>query len=291
MYLLKLGLRPWKQAFFSQIFTVIAVGVLLFLGGFLFWIELNLTPLIHRLRHENVLTAYLAPTVVGQEEKKMMDTIQMTIGAATKNKIEVRQVGIEEFIKELENTYPALSQELMDLGPEINNIVPRHISISGILPDSIQNQVKALPGIEFIESSSNRHVHTLTAFQTLQWIVRILAIGLGIALLTAMIHLTRMNTHIQKEVIDLLRFWGAGIITLRLPGFLTALSIGSLGGMITYLGWTTLSIQFTDYIKIVTPSPLPSHEFGIYFILIGALVGFLSEFIGGFFFWKNSTGQ
>jgi hypothetical protein len=63
MYLLKLALRPWRLAVFSQFFSGIAVGFLLLMMGFLYWIEEGLKPVMEHLRKEQVVTAYLDSTV------------------------------------------------------------------------------------------------------------------------------------------------------------------------------------------------------------------------------------
>ena len=71
MLLLKLSLRPWKLAPASHLFSSVAVGFLLLLVGFLFWMQTGLRPLVARLQGEQVVTAYLDPSVDAKDETKL----------------------------------------------------------------------------------------------------------------------------------------------------------------------------------------------------------------------------
>ena len=133
MYLLKLALRPWRLALWSQLFSSMAVGFLLLLMGFLLWIEQGLKPILVRLHGEQVVTAYLDNTVNSKDEKLVVDKIRVALGAestTTSTEPEIKLVNSADFIGLIKNQYPDLGGELENLGQEIEQIVPRYISIS-----------------------------------------------------------------------------------------------------------------------------------------------------------------
>jgi cell division protein FtsX len=164
-YLFKLSIRPWKRSPYSQIFTSLAVGVLLFLASFLFWMQWSLSPVIDRLQHEQVITAYLDTSVEPSAETTIVDSIRTSVGAHA----EIQMVQPEQFIAHLKNDYPELSRELEDLGPEVTTVVPRYVSVSGILPDSSLDDVKSVHGVQSAESSKDRFQTVIGAFRALKW--------------------------------------------------------------------------------------------------------------------------
>src|SRR2546423_1094766 len=127
MYLLKLSLRPWRLAPFSQLFSAIAVGFLLFLISFLLWMQQGLKPVLSRLQGEQVVIAYLDRSVERKDEERIVDQIQLSLGAHPS--IEVKLVNSNQFVGMLKAQYSELGRELEDLGPEMDQIVPRYISI------------------------------------------------------------------------------------------------------------------------------------------------------------------
>jgi hypothetical protein len=97
MYLLKLAFRPWRLAMLSQVFSAIAVGVLLLLVGFLFWMQQGLKTVLVRLQGEQVLTAYISSSVNTADEVKLMDSVKRTV--ENQNGIETKFVNATEFLK------------------------------------------------------------------------------------------------------------------------------------------------------------------------------------------------
>ena len=48
----------------------------------------------------------------------------------------------KEFVGNLKEAYPDLSRELEDLGPEMDTVVPRYVSVSGMLPSQGLERIK-----------------------------------------------------------------------------------------------------------------------------------------------------
>lgn len=282
MYLLKLALRPWRVAPWSQAFAAMAVGFLLVLSAFLFWMERGLKPVVHRMKSEQVITAYLDPSLENLDEGKLVDSIQVALGAKS---VDVKVVGSQQFVDELKGHYPELSKELQSLGQEVNSIVPRYVSVSGVLPASAVSAVKAVPGIESAETSSDRYHHIVGAFGALRWVARLLAVGLCLALMTGLIHLSRMNSYLHRESIRLMKLWGASALTLRTPALLSGLWVGISGGVIAAVGWVTGGIWLAEHVKALSPllkdMALPQAQMAAGLLILGALIGAAAGTFGG----------
>lgn len=260
MYLLKLALRPWRLAPVSQIFSSIAVGVLLLLGGFLFWMQQELKPVISRLQHEQVVTAYLDPGLDAKNEGAVMDSIHLALaaperslpgGEAAAPKVDL--VHSDQFIKEIKERYPDLGRELEELGPDAGLVVPRYVSVAGVIDDDVLKTIKALPGIQAAETSKDRYTQIVGAFSALRWVAKVLALGIAFAMLMGLVHLSRINAHLHEDAIGLLRLMGAGEWTVRVPGMLSGMGVGMLGGAMGFVGWMTGGVWLTRHVRAISP--------------------------------------
>jgi cell division protein FtsX len=284
MFLLKLSLRPWRLAPLSQAFSAIAVGFLLLLVGFMFWMQAGLKPVLARLQGEQIVTAYLDASVDAKDENKIVDSIRTALGAHSEN-TDVRLVTTQEFVANLKGAYPDLSRELEDLGGEMNAVVPRYVSISGVLPDSALQSVKSVPGIESAESSKDRYLHIVGAFSALRWVAKLLVVGLALALLTGLIHLSRMNAYLHRDALTILRLWGANEATLRVPSMISGVFVGAAGGVIAFVGWLTIGTWLARHIRALSPMlrdmPAASVMVALSLLAGGILVGLFAGALGG----------
>ena len=281
MYLLKLAMRPWKVAPISQTVTIFAVGFLLFLSGFLLSLQQGLRPLIARLHNEQVITAYIDSASSPKEEERIVDTLKTQLGA----KAQISVFTSNNFIDEIRNEYPELSRELEDLGGEVTTIVPRYVSVSGFLPDTALASVKSVSGIESAESSINRYSHIVGAFKTLHWLVGLLSLGLCFSLLAGLIQLSKINSFVQADALSILRLWGAGHLTLKMPRILTSLTSGGLGGLVAGVAWLLAAPWLNFRVKALSPMfadiQLPQLQLAIALFLIGVVLGLLAGAFSG----------
>jgi cell division protein FtsX len=185
---------------------------------------------------------------------------------------------------QLKGQYPDLVRELEDLGQEMIQIVPRFISISGILPEASLEKIRNTPGIESAESSKDRYHHIIGAFTTLRWVSRILMGGICLALLTGLIHLSRMNAYLHRDTLTLLRFWGAGSTILAAPGMISGIFVGLLGGGIASVGWMTLGVWLTKHVRslsvLLKGMPPFSTHLSLSLLGFGALLGLVAGLFG-----------
>jgi cell division transport system permease protein len=292
MYLLKLSLRPWRSAPFSQVFSSLAVGFLVFVCGLAFWVQSGMDPVLAQIESRQILTAYLDPTIDRKEEPKVVDSIRSALGAkalsATANggsPLEIRFVGSEQFVDQLKAVYPDLSRELGDLGSEMNAIVPRYVSVTGSLPEGSLERVRKVGGVESADSSKDRNRHVVAAFSMLRWVARLLAAGMAIALLTGLVHLSRMNSFLHRETLAILRLWGASAAQLRLPSVCSGLSVGLVGGALAATAWALLGARLIEHLRALSPvlrgmPPAPGVWVLAALALTGAALGALAGVAG-----------
>ncbi len=284
MYLLKLALRSWRLAPLSQVFSAIAVGFLLLLIGFLFWMHQGLKPILVRLQGEQVITAYIQSTVEKKDELKLLDEVHRAL--VHEGNVDVKMVNASQFLQLLKGQYPDLGRELEDLGQEMVQVIPRYVSVSGILSNSALEKIKNIPGIESAESSKDRYRQIVGAFSALRWVARILMTGVFFALLTGLIHLSRMNVYLHQDALSLLKYWGAGSGTLVTPGIISGLCVGIIGGGIASIGWLTGGNWLTHQVKalssLLKTMPSVHSHLAIVLFIVGATLGLLAGALGSF---------
>ncbi|MGK5084044.1 hypothetical protein WDW37_12170 [Bdellovibrionota bacterium FG-1] len=284
MFLLKLSFRPWRLAPLSQLFSAAAVGFLLLLVGFLFWMQAGLRPVLARLQGEQVVTAYLNSNVDPKDETRVVDSIRTVLGAHAE-KADIRLIDSKEFLAHLKGAYPDLATELEDLGADSALVVPRYVSISGVLPSSALRDVRSVSGIESAESSKDRYVHIIGAFAALRWVAKLLVLGLALALLTGLIHLSRMNAYLHRDALVVLKLWGANESILRLPSMISGVLVGTIGGIGAFAGWLLLGDSLAHHIRALSPllRDLPGSSMGLALSLLvgGVLVGLFAGALGG----------
>jgi cell division protein FtsX len=282
--LFKLSLRPWRLSLLSQLCSALAVGFLLTMAGFLFWVQQGLRPVLSRLHQEQVITAYLSPAVESGAEQKVADAIQLSLGAQAARS-EIRLVGARQFVAEVAKQYPELAKDIEDLGSDATPLVPRYVSIAGVLEDATLDRVRSVSGIESAESSKDRYRNVLGAFAALRWIARLLVAGLALALFTGLIHLARTNAYIHREAAALMRLWGGSGAVLQAPGILSGLSVGMLGGAFAATGWMSTGLWLGHHVKNLSPllreMPAPNPAFAGILLVAGALIGLAAGGIAG----------
>ena len=279
LLLMKLALRPWRLAPLSQLFSAIAVGFLLVMAGFLFWVQQGLRPVLARLHQEQVITAYLSPSIEAGGEQHVADEVRLSLGAHAE-RADVKLVGADQFVAEVAKQYPDLAKEVQDLGNDAALVVPRYVSVSGILSETALERVRAVSGIESAESSRDRYRSVVGAFSALRWVARLLVVGLGLALLTGLIHLARTNAYIHREAIALMRLLGGSGAWLQAPGMLSGLGVGLLGGAMAALTWVSAGVWLGHHVKNLSPllrdMPVLNPLFALVLLFAGTLVGLIA---------------
>lgn len=293
MFLLRLSLRPWRLAPLNHAFSAVAVGFLLLVAGFLFWLQDGLRPVVARLQSEQVITAYLAAPELppgaaqegGAEAAQITDAIRVAVGAHAAVAPDVRYVSSHQFVKNLNANYPELSRELEDLGPEMTAVVPRYVSVTGLLGEAALERVRAVPGVESAESSRDRYARVVGAFLALRWVARLLVAGAALALLTGLIHLSRLNAYMHRETLTILKLWGASATEMRAPAMISGALVGAMGGLGAGAGWLLAGHDLSEQIRSLSPMllglPPASASLALGLVAVGVLIGICAGALGG----------
>ena len=272
----------------SQLMTALSIGVLLFCMGFLFWIQNALKPITEKLKNEYVLTVYFDPLLDRNSESDLVDRIKMTVGAQAED-IQVMETA--QFISKMREINSNLAHELEELGPESNAIIPRYITLNGTLKNLDSDKIKSMKGVEQIDSSKDRNKNVVAAYGVLNNLIRFLIIGSFFALLTGLVHLTRMNSQLHEDAVSLMKQLGAGFFETRLPTFISGLSVGVVGGILAFLGWLTMGPKLVEFVKAISTHfngvPAESGSLGVILLMIGLILGVLSGVMAEFKFLKK----
>lgn len=288
VYLLKLAFRPWKRAPMSQFMTALSIGALLFCMGFLFWIQNALRPITEKLKNEYVMTVYFDPQLDRNSENDVVDRIKVMVGAQAED---IKVMETSQFISKMRDINSGLAHELEDLGPESSAIIPRYVTLRGNLNNLDSDKIKLVKGVEQIDSSKDRNKNVVAAYGVLNNLIRFLIVGVFFALLTGLIHLTRMNSQLHEDAITLMKQWGAGLFETRLPTFISGLSVGIVGGVMAFLGWIFMGPKLISFVKALSIHfngiPTESSSMGVILLMIGLILGVLSGLLAELKFVKK----
>jgi hypothetical protein len=272
----------------SQVFSSFVVGFLVLLCGFLFFLEQGLKPIVNRLQGEEVITAWVTPEVPVTDEVALLEQVRAAVAATRPRKevrsFEARFTGTAEFLNGIAKPYPELKRQIEDLGAAGSEMVPRYITLSGVFSEKTLETIRSVRGVDKVETSRNRHAHVVGAYRALRWVVRLLVTGLALALLTGLIHLARMNAHLHRDAIAILRLWGAGPWTLRTPALFSGALVGFLGGVASFLGWLLGSPWLIHNIRAISPMlaelRMPGLEASAGLLVAGVLIGVIAGSAG-----------
>ena len=278
MLLLKLALRPWKSNLTGQLFSVFSFSFLLLLGGFLYWLYDGIEQTIHKTQTENVVVAYLSPNVKERDTAQIVDQMKLSLSAPARKSIQSFTTG--DFLKDIELTYPALREQLVNLGEDIKTIVPKYLLISGTFLESDMTTLKNLKGVESIESSEHRFKSLGSTFKVVKWIVLAIGIGLFLALMGTVLQNARFNSVSNQQLIPILRQWGAGNLYMRTPAFLSGLFFGLASGVGVFVLWLMFSrsigYQIKTFSHVLGDLALPDFQIGFNLLIVSVLFGVLS---------------
>lgn len=285
MFLLKLSLRPLKREPIHQVLSALSLAFLSFLFAFLFWFQDVLSPVIDKLRNQQILTVYLKPELTETQRETLQDTIRSTVSSisspSASKDLEMVYVSSGQFLEHLGNENPELKKELALLGADVLQMVPRYFSLGGVFSEDSAGKIQTLAGVEAVDSSSQRYGPLLASLKTIQWVVRVLLLGVLAGLVTGYIHIARLNGHLLVDAVGVLRSWGAGVFTLRAPSFLSSLWIGLLASSVSVVAWVSLHLWMGQYLQNVFPglSGMASTDWTFGFKLFG--VGIFLAAVGG----------
>jgi len=271
--------------------AVLAVSFLLFLLGSLFWLQKGLKPVVQEMKSQELLTIYLSTETLDRARRDIEDSIRITLGSSPGFEVHsLRFFGSHEFLKELTLTHPALRNQLINLGSEMARIVPRYFSLKGRFSgdsDSrkLRQSLQEIRGVGSVEASSHRFKNTIDAFVSVRTVVRILLVGVWLALISCLAQFSRLNAQFNRDAISLFKLMGANGIFLRVPGMIHGVLVAVLGSGVCFLVWFLFSDSFTSNLMGISPLyekiSLPVQAWPLDLLMVGILTGAVAGFLGG----------
>jgi cell division protein FtsX len=224
----------------------VAISATLLLGlALLVCIELSMMSARGRLERENRLTIYISPAVPTSAESKLSDRIVQSLGAHAESSVTSKWVASSETLGFLKSEHPELYAEIRDLGSEGDALVPRVVhATASFEPSALSSAVTMLrdiPGVESVETTESRAAALAPAVRGLQWLLRVLALGVASAWVLGWVALARAHSASLAGVIKPLRLWGAGVWAARAPGILAGAWVGLPSGVLAGAGYFLLA--------------------------------------------------
>lgn len=290
MFLLKLAIRPWKLAPFSQFLASTSSVVLLFLIGFLVWFSSSVSTVIKRLSGDQIVTVYLETGSDAAKPGVVTDSIRTSLGSSA---IHIDFVGANEFLDSLAKNYPELSKEISSLGEEQKALTPQYLSLKGKITNDQLIRIKKINGVESIDTSGDRFRPIVENLQALRFVTNAFLIGAFIALAALFILLSRMNRSIHDEISSLLRQMGSSEARARSPqilsGALFGLSTAGVAGFLAMLAQERFLAHFMTFSPYFNSMSEPSFIHHLIIPLTGVGIGAACGWFGSKFRGEQSA--
>lgn len=240
MVSLRLSLRPWKSAPMTQWMALGSLSFILVGFNSVYWMGENVSTIVEKLEAERIVTVYLDPSVGKRPDEPhlqtgaIQDAIRTQLGSS---RISSDYTDAQTFLKDLESSYPELAREVQALGADAEWVTPRFFTLKGAVSDSTIEELKKIPGIEGIESSDKK-VHPVTqSLKAIFWVSRLFTAGLGLAFVTLLFLIARLNRQCQSEVASMIRQWGGTRLQMRLPQIWNQFFLACSAAVLSIAAW------------------------------------------------------
>ena len=289
MPILKLSLRAWRLAPASQLGASLISAALLLCVALLLCLEFSMTSARGKIERENRISVFLAPSVAAGEEEKITDQIRQSLGAHAEGSVQSKFVPVSETMKALKESHAELYNELRDLGAESESIVPRVVHLTARFDSgsvlAAADSVRKIPGVESVETTEARAAALRPAVRGLQWLVRLLTVGVAAAWVLGWIALARSHAASLSGITAPLRLWGAADWTARTPGMLAGFWIGLPAGIMAALAYSFLARPVLQKLAVSSSlfdvAAIPGFSGVLVLLLTSTLAGLSSGALSG----------
>lgn len=231
MTLLKLILRPWRRELGSQILTLLASSTLLLLMVFLGGLEHGLERWLKGFSAEQTVAVFVKPNLEEAEIQKIDAALKAILPG------ELEWISSSRYLEEADQFAPELAQQVKELGDEGKALLPLHFRWHGEAVDADFEQIRKISGVEQVETTAIQRRASVRAYQSLIWVIRMLSMGVALAIAVGFFHLARLNTQLLSDVMRLLKSWGANRFSQRLPSALSIAVMGCAAGLLAAVSW------------------------------------------------------
>lgn len=250
MHLVKFMFRAWKRAFPVQALSVLALSFSLVALSMSIFLERSISPVVDRIKNEQVVTVYVKAGDDSKPAAAIADAIRISIGSQA---IRVQAGEPAQFLRDIAVQNAELARQIQGLGPEMNNLLPRYVTLHGRVTLEQIRKIDALSGVERIESSKDRYRPIIESFSSIRKIVLSAEAGFALLIFLIIAYIAQVNAHLQKDVASLLRHWGGTPFQARLPTLLSCAFTGLVTGVVAAAIWALLQPVVLTQIRGFSP--------------------------------------
>ena len=289
MPILKISLRAWRKTPGSQIWASFISAALLLSVALLLSLDLSMRTARGRIERENRVSVFISPEVLPEGESKLVDQVTQVLGAHSESEVTTKFVSSQETLRFLKELHPELYAELRDLGEEGTSLVPRVVHATAQFPvgslGSVTDQVRKISGVEAVETTESRAAAVRSAVVGLQWLMRLLVVGVAAAWVLGWMALARSHSASLAGVVAPLRMWGADGMISRAPGMLAGLWVGIPSGLIAAVTYFFLARPFLQKLSgsstLFETTTIPGVSAGVALLLTSVIAGLAAGAFSG----------
>lgn len=173
-------------------------------------------------------------TIQMKEPNASVDAIR---DALQGDDVSFEELKTEEILKKMEEEEPELIQTVRSLGAEGLQLVPKILTVRGLVNEEALEKVKLMTEVYRVDQSPVHHARLQGFYSHLGFEMRICILLILFLVMVQLLVFQRIQNRDSQEVMKNLLAWGVSGIQARVPGFLSILSLSSFSILISSIEW------------------------------------------------------
>ena len=151
--------------------------------------------------------------------------------------VTIEELKTEEVLKKMEEEEPELVQTVRSLGTEGVQLVPKLLTVRGVVSDEALEKVKLMTEVYRVDQSPVHHARLQGFYSHLNFEMRISVLMILFLVLVQLLVFQRIQSRDSAEVMKNLLVWGVGGAQARVPGFLSIISLSGFSLVLSVIEW------------------------------------------------------
>lgn len=279
-YFLKESKTLFKIDFLSNIFSIISIGLILFILSLVLLGWRVSSYVIQIVEREGEINVYYDLSLQEKDINYLMEDIEKIEGVSSTSL--VSQDEAYNRMAEILGKEAGIL-ELFDENP-FTPFIEVKIHIEEV--DSILDELESMLGIDYIRDNKN----IIDRLQNILIILKVLGVlalvAIGVSTLIVVSHIIRQGIYNNRDQINTLELLGAPDIFIGFPFILEGVFLTLLGGVIAFiLLKLVLGLGYSKLFTALPFLPLPAEEsllmpIGIFILLLSGLLGIIGSLFG-----------
>lgn len=279
-YFLKESKTLFKIDFLSNIFSIISIGLILFILSLVLLGWRVSSYVIQIVEREGEINVYYDLSLQEKDINYLMEDIEKIEGVSSTSL--VSQDEAYNRMAEILGKEAGIL-ELFDENP-FTPFIEVKIHIEEV--DSILDELESMLGIDYIRDNKN----IIDRLQNILIILKVLGVlalvAIGVSTLIVVSHIIRQGIYNNRDQINTLELLGAPDIFIGFPFILEGVFLTLLGGVIAFiLLKLVLGLGYSKLFTALPFLPLPAEEsllipIGIFILLLSGFLGIIGSLFG-----------